>query len=695
MKLLGCFKKFFARSGAHSSVSASDTILLNALEQSKEAFFLTDHKGVIQRCNHACLPLFKAKSKPDLYSRGWADLFCASDIERLRKFISESSDQAKRHWVGYIMAVSPHGYADDFPLEVSITRIDSDQFMWVCRDYSESLEYISTANKRSAAMNAASDGIAIIDANGNFSYLNGAMLAIHGISETLASDFIGREWTELYAKEERDDIRKNIIPALEKDNYWKGDTPTRSLYNDLIHVEMSLTLLPDGSMIGTAHDNSKQKIIEQEKEQIQKQFFQAQKMESLGRLAGGIAHDFNNILAAVKGYAEFLVDDLDKTTESAFHAQQIMQGTVQAQNIIEQILAFSKSSDVEVSAMNIVECVEDTLSILRPTIPPFVSVKSDVSLQAAYIIANKTQMSQAIMNLCLNGLHSLDKGQESRIAVEIKSIRGDDLSFDKRNCIKALDDYADQPPLYVLDQQEDKNLAELQYGYIAPTQNYIEVSIEDNGHGISRAMLEKIFDPFFTTKEKDKGTGLGLSTVHGVVAGFRGALKIRTTLKKGSRFSMYFPAEYVHEEAASNTAAHGKMVGVGNIVLIDDEDKVRAVIEDMLIRMGYNAISFTNGFDAIKHIQEHDSAIDLVISDYTMPSMTGAQFSEKLYKDYPDLPVIIVSGFAKEKLHDLSDSIPNIHAVIPKPINRALLYESIEKAMVENCDEEPASLNAV
>jgi len=542
----------------------------------------------------------------------------------------------------------------------------------------EKIETLGLLENRLAALEAARDGIFIMDKDDNITYMNKSFCNIIGVDETKREQLIGKSWSSIFSRSDTEIIEDDILPELYEDGFWVGNFNIYREDNSSLHTEMSITQLPDKGLIGTVQDISYKKKSEQEKRDLEDQFYQAQKMEAIGRLAGGIAHDFNNILAAMNGYAEFLVDDLDENAEQKKFAENILQAGMQARELVDQMLAFSRRSDSAKNTLDIVSSVKDTLSMAGVTFPKTIDLKSNINVDHAIINGNQTQISQLIMNLCVNAQDAIE-GDHGTVSVDMDLVTSD--CVDIENIARSeLPDPKETPYLRIDDLDAGKS--RLILGHICRNNKYVKLSISDTGTGMSRVIMEHIFEPFFTTKPVDKGTGLGLSTVHGVLVSHQGLLVIESTLGKGTIFNLYFPV--TGETAASRMESKIDSTSNmsddfnGHILLIEDQDNVRDMVLKMLERMGYKTSYAVSGIDGLDLIRENPTKFDLVITDYNMPIMTGLEMINQLYEDLPDLPFIVLSGYSAERMQEIIDDHPAIVAVLRKPVSKDILSNCIK-----------------
>lgn len=535
----------------------------------------------------------------------------------------------------------------------------------------EKQSHLKLLQDRFVAMESSFDGIGIVDKNGNLTYMNKALIKLHGIAPEDKHKFLGQSWASLYGEEGREEISKDVMPVLLEKGYWRGEKHVKRIGGDVVYAELSLTALVDGGFIGTARDISDREKIQKEKEELQSQFYQAQKMEAIGRLAGGIAHDFNNILAAMNGYAEFLVDDLEQETPQHRFAQNILQAGQQARGLVDQILAFSRIKESKTSSMDVLTSVNETLAMIDASFSKTIEIKTNIALEHAPIEGNETQISQVIMNLCVNAKDSMDE-RHGVLTIELDRVSS--TEYLAHGIVIDKDD-DELVPVRISDLEESRT--RLTLNAIQSDKPYIRLKVSDTGSGMSRLIMEHVFEPFFTTKPVEKGTGLGLSTVHGVVIDHNAAMIIDSTLDKGTTFEILFPeAERAQEKEVEVEAASVSLQGY-NVLLVEDQGEVRDMMVAMLERMGVQVNFAKNGMEALELIQESLEDFDVVITDQNMPKLTGLELVQQAHEGFPDLPFVLLSGYSEEKLQTLMHEHPAIKAVLRKPVSQKKLKASL------------------
>ncbi len=388
---------------------------------------------------------------------------------------------------------------------------------------------------------------------------------------------------------------------------------------------------------GVAEDITNKKRAEQQLRQVQK-------MEAIGNLAGGIAHDFNNILAPIVGMSEILIDDLAPNSPEQEMAQEILKASLRATELVRQILAFSRQTEYKVIPVKIQSVLREVLKLCRATIPSDIEIMEDIQDDCSHVKADPTQIHQVAMNLITNAYHAIE-GERGKIAVHLKEF---ELS------------QSDLP---------DSSLKPGRYAHLA---------ISDTGCGIDSSIIDKIFNPYFTTKEQGKGTGLGLATVYGIVREDQGDIKVYSELGKGSTFNIYLPV--IEETAEIDTATKIKRLQTGKerILFVDDEEPIVDLQKIILERLGYQVTSFTSSIEALKAFHSDPKAYDLVITDMTMPQMTGDLLSRELREIRSDVPILICTGFS-DRIDQHQSKIIGIDGFLMKPIVKSELSKKIRE----------------
>jgi PAS domain S-box-containing protein len=396
-------------------------------------------------------------------------------------------------------------------------------------------------------------------------------------------------------------------------------------------------------------DISELKSAQEEREQLKTQLIQAQKMEAIGTLAGGIAHDFNNILGAIIGYAEMALYDTQKDSMEHYNIDQVLKAGHRAKDLVKQILAFSRKSEQDKSVISSTPIIKEVLKLLRASLPTTIEIKQNIEPNVDPIFADPTQIHQVIMNLCTNSAHAMeDTGGILQVSLGNFELTAPQAS---------------------------------QYPELNPGP-YVKLSISDTGHGMDAATMDRIFDPYFTTKAQDKGTGMGLAVVHGIVKGHGGGIHVQSTPDGGTRFDILFP---IMEKQIISETEELKTLPTGNehILFIDDEDILIDLGKNMLKKLGYRVEILTQPVEALEVFRARPDKFDLVISDMTMPNMTGDTLAMELMKIRPDIPVIICTGYS-ERMDDQRAQELGIKGLIMKPFTIRSLSKTVRNALDQN-----------
>ncbi len=660
---------------AEAEASETKLQLMDAIESISEGFILLDESGHVVMANNRYREIYPAIA--DLVEPGVAfeDLIWAGAV--LDQYDSEQTvEQVVRERLERI--ANPSGpfeqaLRDGRSLLVSERRTRRGSLVSVRTDITELKRTQIELQNRLAAMEASIDGIAIIDMSDRLIGVNKAFAAIFGYAT--ADGLIGQRWSVLFDDAENALYESDIQPNLRANGRWRGERSARRRDGARFPLDASMTMLDDGGMVWIVRDATEQRRAAIERQQLQDQFYQAQKMEALGRLSGGIAHDFNNILAAIIGYASFLIEDLPEGSETRDFAGQVLAAGNRAKDLVKQILAFSRTSDTRRDPIDLVSVVNETLTMLWATMPATVALTGRIDGEHVIVDGDATQVGQVLMNLCVNAADAMPD-QRGTITVELNRMEIDG------GCAGGLQTSESMPdkPVLRIRTDGDGRRTRMWVGVLANPGLYARLTVRDTGTGMDRAVMERMFEPFYTTKSVGKGTGLGLAAVHGIVASHGGAITVESMLGDGTTFQILLPL--AEEGVAQAEPAVTESAGRGRelVMLVEDEVHVAAMTAHALERLGYEVASCDDPQDALDIFNEHPEAWDVVVTDQTMPGLTGIELAQRMLERRPDLQIVLCTGFS-ESANEETARAAGIAAFLNKPVDPYRLASTIRAVL--------------
>jgi len=501
------------------------------------------------------------------------------------------------------------------------------------------------------ALNSQKDTFFLFDpADGKAIRWNQAFLDITGYTDEEVSDLKAPNSYYCQKDLERaavliENVLKTGVGRIELDLICKDGHRVPTEYN------VSAIINEKGApqyFISIGRDITDRKQAEDEKDKLEAQLLQAQKMESVGFLAGGIAHDFNNLLFPIIGMSEMLLEDLPKDSLEYENAEEIFQAGKRAGDLVKQILAFSRQSEHKMSPVRVQNVLKEVLKLSRSTIPSNIEIHENIQQDCGLVMADPTQIHQIGMNLITNAFHAVES-KNGTIELDLKEITLQD---------------------------NELSGSELQPG------QYIKLSVSDNGTGMSENTIRKIFEPYFTTKGQGKGTGLGLAVLYGIVKEHKGEINVYSELGQGTVFNVYLPLM----KKLSKVTVADKMLrtetGSERILLVDDEVSVAKLEGQMLSRLGYKVTVKTSSGDALNTFKSNPDYFDLVISDMTMPDMTGDQLSKEILSLKPKTPIVICTGFSERINKEQVETI-GVKGFLMKPVIKSDMAQMVRKVLDE------------
>jgi signal transduction histidine kinase len=383
-----------------------------------------------------------------------------------------------------------------------------------------------------------------------------------------------------------------------------------------------------------------------ERKRLEAQLLQAQKMEAIGTLAGGIAHDFNNILAAILGYTELALRAIHQDSAAWHYLQEVHKAGQRAKLLVQQILTFSRRTEQTRTPVQLSRLVEEALTLLRASLPSTIAIRHHISQDAGTVLADPTQLQQVLLNLGANAEYAMRKtGGLLEIRLE---------------------------PVEV-DEHVTAQHPELQAG------PYVRLTVTDTGHGMTPDVVERIFEPFFTTKSLGEGTGMGLALVHGIVASHGGAMTVASVIDQGTTFTVYLPR--TDDSGRDEVAQEGALpTGVARVLFVDDEESLVGLGQEILMLLGYDAVVCASSVEALEVFRRAPQHFELVITDQTMPHMTGEELALELRRLRSDIPIILCTGFSHIMQAERAQEL-GIDAFLMKPFTMQDLARVIQQVL--------------
>jgi PAS domain S-box-containing protein len=398
--------------------------------------------------------------------------------------------------------------------------------------------------------------------------------------------------------------------------------------------------------VGSAIDVTEQKQAQLEKERLEAQLRQSQKMEAVGTLAGGIAHDFNNVLGAILGYGELAMQHSARNSALRRYLDNVMHAAERAKLLVERILSFSRSGLGDQVLVNVQSVVSETLELLAGSLPTGIRLETRLEAGDAAVIGDPTYLHQVTMNLCTNAVQAMERGGVLGVTVE---------------------------------RMQSTQARTLARGSLVPGE-YVRLTVMDTGAGIPPEAMERIFDPFFTTKNVGEGTGLGLSLVHGIVADLSGAIDVSSKAGEGTCFEIWLPVAGETAAASSEAAAALPRGNGETLMIVDDEPQLVELAEEVVARLGYEPVGFVSSTAALQAFLADPQRFDAVITDEMMPDLAGTELARQIRVLRPSIPILLMSGRAVPSVVDRATEV-GVDEVMRKPLHRREIAESLARVL--------------
>ncbi len=584
----------------------------------------------------------------DRVGKSTFDIVHPDDVEGLIRVFSESLARRQPTMVEYRVrhANGHYVWLETVGDPIRDDKGDITAVVVSARDISErkaSEERLRKSEERYRALAYSIDSMYLVDRECRYLFINEGYRQRIGIP---LEEIIGRRYNEFHPKEDAREFTEKV-----KEVYESGKPIQHEYISEREQKYFIRTFSPvmdqEGKSISAVTVAAKDIT---DRKHLEAHLLQAQKMEALGTLSGGIAHDFNNILSAMIGYTELTMKEPDEERRRR-NLGQVLRSCDRARDLVTQILTFSHSTSQEHKPIEMGPVIQEGLELLRASLPSTIMIRKEIAPEPAIISGEPTHIHQILMNLCTNAAHAMgEKGGLLEVSLS---------------------------PVEILSQQLFSS-PDLQAG------SYIKLAVSDTGQGIDPAIMNRIFDPFFTTKKTGEGTGLGLSVVYGIVKSHDGVITVESEPGKGSVFSVYFPKVKVDVQPEIHDLKSLPR-GSERVLFIDDESHLAEMGGIMLETLGYDVTSCTNCTEAFEAFVKHPDRFDLVITDMTMPVMTGAELARKILKINPETPIILCTGHSEfineEKAREIG-----IREFLMKPVSMKTLANVVRDILDEKQD---------
>ncbi len=493
------------------------------------------------------------------------------------------------------------------------------------------------------AFQLSADGINLLDMNGDYTYCNQASVSLYGYSTDEMHDLHYHDINQDSAIKDLD-----LLPLVRRQGAWHGEFAQTRKDGTKFPASMSLSLIKDdtGNELGIleiTRDISETTLLEAELQQ-------SRKMEALGTLAGGIAHDFNNILASILGNSEMIIMSKIEPKKTTSYIENIQESCVRAADLVKQIMTFSRMETMQLNTIDLAKTVNNALTIIRASLPANIHISSSIDPHCPQIKGDETQIHQILLNLCANAHQAIGDGGGT-IAIDLQ--QESTLSYDNRTIPK----------------------------------EQVRLSITDTGQGISADNVAKIFDPFFTTKKVGEGTGLGLAVVKSIIESHEGEIIVKSVPEQGASFIITFPTcqdskvvesriePVIEIEKKSESASK-------HVLIVEDEPHISKLYQEFIKEYGYQTTACEDGKQALEAFDDPNNSFDLVLTDQSMPHITGKELSLILLNKQPELPIIMCTGYSEVISEELAKDIGIKHYFL-KPASLTKLMEAIDNLLKE------------
>ncbi len=633
---------------AEDRLRQSEASYRELFDSTLDAIYIQDKSGTFLAVNHGAelmygypKEFFIGKTPEVIAAPGKNDL---DQLVKLIELAAKGEPQRFEFW-----GMRKNG--EVFPKEVRIHKgnyFGQEVIVAFAQDISKRRENEQRLRTLSQTVEQSPVQVVLTNVNKEIEYVNKSFTDVTGFTP---EEVIGKTPDFLRTEHEGPKVYGQLWKAIEKGNIWQGELVSQTKTGKKIYEDVTASPLFDEK--GNISHYIAFKIEITERKKLEEEFRQSQKMEAIGRLAGGVAHDFNNLLTVIIGYSELMLAQISEKDPLYNRIKQIDKAGRRAESLTRQLLAFSRKQILQPKVLNLNQMIGDMEKMLRRLIGEHIELQTVLSDDLGNIKADPGQIEQVIMNLSINARDAMPEGGDLTIAT-------DEFSYTKENF--------------------EEEWEEMPFG------SYIRLNISDTGIGMDEDVKSQIFEPFFTTKEKGKGTGLGLSTVYGIIKQSKGYIFVSSEKGRGTTFQLFFPHVLDAEETETESIELvSELQGTETILLVEDEDSLRALAIETLENAGYNVLTAEDGEQAVTVALNYNEPINLLLADVVMPKLSGKKLTKAINKIHPEILVLYMSGYTDDAIvhHGVLD--PNTE-FLPKPFKPTTLLKKI-RSMLDNAPD--------
>ncbi len=632
---------------AEDRLRQSEASYRELFDSTLDAIYIQDKMGHFLAVNHGAELMYGYPK--DFFIGKTPEVISApgkNDLDRVAKLIdlaAKGEPQQFEFW-------GKRKNGEIFPKEVRIhkgTYFGKEVIVAFAQDISKRRENEQRLRTLSQTVEQSPVQVILTDKNKKIEYVNKSFTEVTGYT---IEEVIGKTPDFLRTEHEGPKVYEQLWWTIEKGQIWQGEIVALTKTGEKIFEDVTASPLFDEKGNITHFIAFKMDITDRKK--LEDEFRQSQKMEAIGRLAGGVAHDFNNLLTVIIGYSELMLAQISEKDPLYNRIKQIDNAGRRAESLTRQLLAFSRKQILQPKVINLNQMIGDMEKMLRRLIGEHIELQTVLTDDLGNMKADPGQIEQVIMNLSINARDAMPEGGDLTIATDAFNYTSEKF---------------------------EQQWEEMPFG------SYIRLNISDTGIGMDKDVKSQIFEPFFTTKEKGKGTGLGLSTVYGIIKQSKGYIFVNSEKGRGTTFQLFFPQVMDTEESESESIDKvSELKGTETILLVEDEDSLRALAIETLENAGYNVLTAEDGGQAVTAALNYNEPIDLLLADVVMPKLSGKKLTKAIKKIHPEILVLYMSGYTDDAIvhHGVLD--PNTE-FLPKPFKPTALLMKI-RSMLDNME---------